>query len=107
MTSLRLATRDDDALLRRLMRDNGMPSWVEMAVEREPSYFAAHDWHGRDWAVIAEDGADVVGMYSAAIAPLLVNGRPQTVGYLGGLRVEPNQRHRIRHLRQGYASIRR
>ncbi|HVE52766.1 MAG TPA: hypothetical protein VNB23_05235 [Ramlibacter sp.] len=106
MTRLRLAGPADDALLRRLMRDNGMPSWVEMAIEREPSYFAAHGWHGRDWAVLAEDGDRLVGMYSAAVAPLHVNGVPAAVGYLGGLRVEAAQRHRIRHLRHGYASIR-
>src|SRR5262249_1905885 len=33
-------------------------------------------------------------------------GRAQELGYLGGLRVQPRFRHRIRHLREGYASIR-
>lgn len=105
MTSLRLATRDDDALLRSLLRDNGMPSWVEMGVEREPSYFAGHGFHPRDWAVLAHDRERVVGMYAAAIARVLVDGQERSVGYLGGLRVQPAERHRIRHLRQGFASV--
>lgn len=106
MTTLRLATADDDALLRRLLRENGMPSWVEMAMEREPSYFAAHGAHPHEWAVLAQDGDAVVGMYSAALARVHVNGAPRTMGYLGGLRVQPAHRHRIRHLRRGYASVR-
>lgn len=118
MTVLRLATKDDDAQLRRLLRDNGMPGWVEMAIEREPSYFAGLDWFGRDWAVLAEERAEgrardaaqpcaeLVGMYSASIQPLFVNGAAEQVGYLGGLRVQAAHRRRIRHLREGYASIR-
>jgi len=54
MTAFRLATAVDDDRLRRLLRDNGMPGWVEMSIEREPSYFAGHDWFGRDRAVLAD-----------------------------------------------------
>jgi hypothetical protein len=45
-------------------------------------------------------------MYSAALRPMHVNGRQERLGYLGGLRVAPKYRHRIRYLRQGFASIR-
>jgi hypothetical protein len=106
MTTFRLATEADDALIRSILRDNGMSTWVEMAVEREPSFFAGENVFGRDWAVIAEEGSDVVGMYTAAVLPVHVNGRPEQLGYLGGLRVNPMHRRRIRHLREGYASIR-
>jgi hypothetical protein len=106
VTTLRLATPADDALLRQLLRENGMPSWVEMAMEREPSYFAAHGMHPYEWAVLAHDGDAVVGMYSAALARVHVDGEPRTIGYLGGLRVQAPHRQRIRHLRRGYASIR-
>lgn len=118
MTVFRLAMPDDDPQLRRLLRDNGMPGWVEMATLREPSYFAGLDHFGRDWAVLAEEraegrardaaqpGAELVGMYGASIQPLYVNGAVEQVGYLGGLRVQAAHRRRIRHLREGYASIR-
>jgi hypothetical protein len=105
MTTLRLATEADDAVLRGLMRENGMASWVEMAIEREPSFFAARKLYGEEWAVIAEEKQEVVGMYTAALRPVYVNGKPERLGYLGGLRVSARHRHRIRHLRQGYASI--
>jgi signal transduction histidine kinase len=106
MTSFRVATDADDALLRQILRDNGMPTWVEMAIEREPSFFAAANLFGQDWAVIAEEAGNVVGMYTAAVVPVHVDGRPERLGYLGGLRVRPAYRRRIRHLREGYASIR-
>lgn len=105
MTRLRLATPDDDALLRSILRSNGMPTWVEMAIEREPSFFAAKDLYGREWAVIAEDNDEVIGMYTASVLPVHLNGRSEQVGYLGGLRVNPAHRRRIRYLREGYASI--
>jgi len=106
VTTFRVATEADDALLRSILRDNGMPTWVEMAIEREPSFFAAADLFGRDWAVIAEEAGDVIGMYTAAIVPVHVDGQPERLGYLGGLRVRPAYRRRIRHLREGYDSIR-
>jgi len=107
VSTYRLATEADDAAMRRLLRENGMPTWVEMTMEREPSYFAGHNQFGRDWAVIAEEKGDVVGMYSAAVLPVYCNGVPSRVGYLGGLRVDPRHRYRIRQLRGGYESVRR
>ncbi|BCO27502.1 hypothetical protein MIZ03_2390 [Rhodoferax lithotrophicus] len=106
MTEFRIATTKDDAVLRQLLRENGMPSWVEMSMEREPSYFAAHHMYGHDWAVLALENGRPFGMYSAAAVPLHVNGKAISAGYLGGLRVHSSERQRIRHLRNGYASIR-
>ena len=40
MTAFRVATADDDDRLRGVLRDNGMPGWVEMSIEREPSYLS-------------------------------------------------------------------
>ncbi len=107
MTTYRIATEADDAQIRAMLRDNAMPGWVEMAIEREPSFFAGENLFGRDWAVIAEEAGDVVGMYTVAMIPAYLNGRREELGYLGGLRVNPPHRRRIRHLRGGYASITR
>jgi hypothetical protein len=97
MTAFRLATPGDDATVRALLRETAMPSWADMAIEREPASY--------DWAVIAEEDGDVVGVYIASVLPAHVDGRPQRLGYLGGLRVRPEHRRRIRHLREGYASV--
>lgn len=106
MIDLRLASEADDADLRAMLRDNAMPSWVSLSLQREPSYFAGVGRFGRERVVIARDGATPVGMYACAEHPLHIDGRPATLGYLGGLRVNPAYRHRRRVLRAGYASIR-
>ncbi len=97
MTTFRVATRDDDATVRALLGETAMPSWVDMAIEREPSSI--------DWAVIAEENDDVIGVYTASVLNVHVDGHPSRLGYLGGLRVKPQYRRRIRYLREGYASI--
>src|SRR5438128_6436712 len=105
VTTLRLATPADDDVIRALLRDNAMPSWVEMTIEREPSFFSGANLLGRDWAVIAEEEGQVLGMYTAAMMPVHVDGHAERLGYLGGLRVSAPHRRRIRHLRAGYESI--
>jgi hypothetical protein len=106
MTTLRLATDADDAVLRALLRTNGMPGWVEMAMVREPSFFAGRMFEEGEWAVIAEENGRSVGMYTVAARMLFVDGHPEQIRYLGGLRVATTDRHRIRHLRAGFASVR-
>lgn len=97
MTTFRVATPADGAVVRALLGETAMPSWADMAIEREPSSY--------DWAVIAEENDDVIGVYIASVLPVHVDGQPQRLGYLGGLRVKPQYRRRIRHLRDGYASV--
>ena len=100
MTTFRVAGPDDDGTVRALLDETAMPSWVDMAIEREPASFAPDEW-----AVIAEEGSEVVGIYTASVLAAHVDGRPARLGYLGGLRVKPQFRRRIRHLREGYASV--
>lgn len=100
------ATTDDDAELRAVLRENGMRGWVTMTMEREPSFFAGADRFGQDEAIIARQGDATVGMYVCSTHCVFVDGKPASVGYLGGLRVRPAFRHRLRILRGGYASVR-
>jgi hypothetical protein len=97
VTTFRVATPADDATVRALLRETAMPSWVDMAIEREPSSY--------DWAVIAEENEDVIGVYTASVIPAHVDGLPTRLGYLGGLRVRAEHRRGIRYLREGYASV--
>lgn len=106
MTTYMLATPNEDAALKALLRENAVPSWVSMSIEREPSYFAGCNRFGRDWAVIAcdEDG-NPVGMYACAEQSVYCNGSPNEIGYIGALRVNHGYRNRIRILRDGFSSI--
>ncbi|RIX47524.1 MAG: GNAT family N-acetyltransferase [Rhodocyclales bacterium GT-UBC] len=105
MIDLSLAGAADDADLRAMLRSNPMPGWVTLSLEREPSWAAGQNRFGRERVVIARDGTTAVGMYACAEHPVHVDGRPANLGYLGGLRVNPAYRHRLRVLRAGYASI--
>ncbi|MDD4963652.1 MAG: hypothetical protein PHI11_07015 [Gallionella sp.] len=98
----------DDAALRRCLRDNDMDAWIKLAFEREPCFFDGENLMGASLAVIAEAEKlphDFVGMYTCAQLPVHLNGQTAVAGYLGGLRVNPSYRRKIRILRDGFASI--
>ena len=104
----RRARLDDDADLRAILRDGAMASWVTVSLEREPSYFSGENLMGESFTVIVhEDNVHPVpvGMYSCAFLPVHVNGRPERLGYLGGLRVCRPHRHKLRVIKNGFASI--
>jgi hypothetical protein len=105
MIRYRLATEADDAELRALLRDNGMPSWVELSLEREPSFFAGSNQVTKDFAMIARDDSQTVGMYSCSLQAVYLNGQVCSLGYLGGMRVNRLYRNRIKVVRDGFASL--
>lgn len=106
MTTFNVATDRDDSDLRALLRENAMPSWVTMTVEREPSFFAGMNRFGRDSAIMARQRGQTVGMGTCSIHPVHVNGLKVELGYLGALRVNPAYRNRIHLLRESYAAMR-
>jgi hypothetical protein len=98
----------DQARLHALLACNPMDSWIRLSLERHPDYFAGEQLMGRACTVIASraDEPDAaLGMYSCRHLPVHLNGRPGHAGYLGELRVAPGHRHRIRLIRDGFASI--
>lgn len=106
----RRAALADDAALRQLLQSNVMESWVHLTLEREPDYFAAEGLIGDAVTVIAEQRDAphaTVGMYTCNALPVHYQGAPVRACYLGGLRVNPAFRKRIRILRSGFESIHR
>lgn len=98
----------DDENLKAALRDNVLDSWVRLSLEREPSYFDGEALMGKSFAVMACDEHQpdsMIGMYSCAFLPVHVNGVSKYVGYLGGLRVNQQYRHKVRILKNGFASI--
>lgn len=106
---LELARAEHDDVLRRLLRDNPIPGWVQLSFEREPSYFSAATIEGDNDTVLAREaaGGRVVGMFSRSVHEAYLDGRPRRLGYLGQLRVDQALRGRFRRLRQGYDACRR
>lgn len=106
MTTFALAKSQDDQELRMLLQTNAMPSWVNMKITREPSYFAGMHRFGKDWAVIARQKGVPVGMYACSEHPVHINGNPTEIGYLHSLRIMPLFRGRIGILKGGFAALR-
>jgi hypothetical protein len=101
--SFALATRDDDAGIRRLLATNPMPGRIRVRFEREPSYFDG--CAPRTDVLVARDGASVVGVACRTMQQLYVNGEVEEVGYLGQLRVDLAYRGRLLTAR-GYRVMR-
>src|SRR6266542_4154056 len=88
-----LACPEDDAALRRLLRETVMPGAVSLSFEREPCYFRAAAIEGplhQTLAMRESSTGAIVGMGSRSVRPMYVNGREQNVGYISQLRASPD-----------------
>lgn len=103
-----LASKEDDAELRRLARETPMRGRIMMAFPREPSFFDASRVEGRSVEVIV--GRDVEknrigGMGVRAIKNVYVNGEKAAIGYLSSFRIEEEYRT-LCHVLDGYKFLR-
>jgi len=104
----RIATKNDESALKRILSKNVMDSWVNITLRKEPNYFDADDLMGESITVIAhktEDESAVIGMYSCTLFKLFFEGKPQSIIYLNSLRVDPDFRYKVRFLKEGFISI--
>ncbi len=106
--SFRLAGPEDDAEIRRLLRDNAMSGGISLSLEREPSYFAAAALEGEPHqAMLArEPSGRAVGLFSRSEREAYANGAVRRVGYLGQLRLDREYRGRLALLRAGFEACR-
>lgn len=86
----RLAAEDDDADLRRLLRENALPGEIALSYEREPSYWAARGIDGsfHQTLIFRAGEGRAVGMGRRSVRTLYVNGAAQPVGYMSQMRVD-------------------
>jgi len=106
--SYRIATKKDEAVLKRLLNKNVMDSWVNITLRKEPNYFDADTLMGESITVIAhktEDETAVIGMYACTLFKLFFSGKKESIIYLNSLRINPYFRHKIRFLKEGFNSI--
>lgn len=85
-----LATHEDDAALRRVLRSTPMDGRISVTFQREPSYFDGLRVEGpfRQVVVCRDSQSDeIVGFGCRSIREMHVNGRPMPIGYLSSLRV--------------------
>ncbi|MEO6444281.1 MAG: hypothetical protein ABIZ91_19380, partial [Gemmatimonadaceae bacterium] len=102
-----VARRDDDADLRALLRRVETPGSVGVAFTREPDYFRGEGLAGAlDQTVVFRTEGALSGMARLSIQSLHRNGLPQSIGYLGELRLAPEAPRRPRILRDGFELLR-
>jgi hypothetical protein len=104
----KVARRDDDADLRRLLRDNATDGWIRLALTREPDAFGAARTMGPHHGyVIARSRRtqDAVGMCEWSARESFIDGEPRLLAYLGALRIAPRYRHRVGVLKGGFAAV--
>jgi hypothetical protein len=104
----RPARPDDDAELRRLLRENPMDGRIAVALEREPSFFAARAIEGdrHDTIVASLPSGRVVAMGDRSVRRVFLDGQVARLGYLSQLRVDRGWRGRRRVLVEGFAAAR-
>jgi hypothetical protein len=104
--TFQIAGPANDAQMRRLLRENPMPAGISLSMEGEPSYFAALAIGGGEHHTIAALENDrVICAGSITVRPRFLNGTPQRVGYLSGLRLDHCSRGRARILLRGYEAF--
>jgi len=105
MATFRIATRADEGVIKALLHEHPMDSWVSISMEREPSYFQGASLMGETYTLISEERDEVVGMYACSYLSVHINKKMATIGYLGAMRVREPFRHKIRYLKEGFDAI--
>src|SRR5256885_429240 len=98
-----LAREEDDAGIRRLLRENPMQGAISLSFEREPNYFKGSSIPGtEDLTMLAFEEDNIVCMGRCCIRERFLNGRPRRVGYLSELRLDRPLHGRADLIRRGY-----
>ncbi|PWU09150.1 MAG: hypothetical protein C5B50_28065 [Verrucomicrobia bacterium] len=98
-----MARKEDDAAIRRLLRDNPMEGDIVLSFEREPDYFRGTPLPGSDdQTILAFEGNHVVCMGRCSTRTRYLNGRPRRVAYLSELRLDRRFAGRADIVRRGY-----
>jgi hypothetical protein len=104
-----LATRADDAEIRRLLRENPMPGRISISLEREPDAALAAAVEGDvHHTIVARDPTNgrLMAMGSVSVRDAYVNGEVTRLGYLGQLRLDRAYRPRASMVIGGYRLFR-
>lgn len=104
--SVGLATAEDDAELRRLLRENPMAGRISLSFEREPNVFLAAGIEGDDHCtLVVRAGERIVAMGSWCTYRAWVNGEVRRIGYLSQLRLDRSVRGDGAILARGFAAF--
>jgi len=90
VNEFRLGRREDERELRALSALTVPGHWLDLSYQRNPDYFLGLSQPDDQVLVGRYQGGALAGMAVRSLPQLYVQHRPQTVGYLGGLRIHPD-----------------
>jgi predicted N-acetyltransferase YhbS len=79
---------DNEALLA-LTRSTPMAGSISLRIDRDPDFFALLRLRGEEKVFVAVQGCEVIGCISAALRTAYISGVPETVAYVGDMKVHP------------------
>src|SRR3989338_6680902 len=88
---IELADKEDDADLRRILRENPMGGSISLTLRKEPSFFDDLSVEGNfNQIIVVREIEDkrVVGFGVRSLKPVFINGEKREIGYLGCLRLD-------------------
>lgn len=86
---IREATEADNQSLLALTRSTPMAGTIPLRIDRDPEFFALLRLRGEGKVFIAVRGHEVIGCISAALRTAYISGVPETVAYVGDMKVHP------------------
>ena len=92
---IRQADEADNEGLLNLTRMTPMAGTISLRIDREPDFFALLRLRGKSKVFVAVRGRQIIGCVSVALRTAYVSGLPETVAYLGDMKVHPDFSRRL------------
>jgi hypothetical protein len=89
---IREATRDDNEGLVELTSITPMKGNISLRIDRRPDFFRLLEMRGKSIVLVAASENTIIGSVSAAATEVFLDGKPETVYYLGDFKVHPDHR---------------
>jgi predicted N-acetyltransferase YhbS len=86
---IREANAADNEALLALTRATPMEGTISLRIDRDPDFFALLRLRGAGRVFVAARGRQVVGCITAALRTVYVGGVPETIAYVGDMKVHP------------------
>ena len=86
---VRAATEADNDALLALTRATPMTGSIWLRIDRDPDFFRLLRLRGEGVVFVAARGREVLACISGSLRTAYVSGKPETVGYVGDMKVHP------------------
>ena len=87
---IREADEADNEGLLSLTRITPMDGAISLRIDREPDFFALLRLRGKSKVFVAARGRQIIGCISVALRTAYISGVPETIAYIGDMKVHPS-----------------